>query len=1212
MLARRGADPPLTGHERSLNRIIARVLARLRPSDQPTEAASSFVDLAPTDEADQTGIYSKALLFATRNPKVLNIALTGPYGSGKSSIIKAFLKRHRPNMLQISLAAFLPEATADGSRVTKQEIERSILQQMLYGASADQLPFSRFKRIKSPGHWSLALSLYAILGVVACWHLFRKRDDVISGKFLVPFSLENWPNLLWFALGASFLLLVVQQVHKASFGVSLKSISLKDIEITPAAISQESILNRHLDEIIYFFQSTSYDLVVIEDLDRFNNTEIFVTLREINALVNANVGVRRTVRFLYALRDDMFVNTDRTKFFEFIVPVIPIINSSNAIDKVLEQGRRLSLDSRLDRQFLREVSRYLNDLRLIQNIFNEYAIYVANLEADGDNALDANKLLAILIYKNVFPRDFEELHRGRGNLARILGSHAEFISTGESGYRATIKRIENEIEAAERQVPADLLQLRRIYAMAILEKLPAYAVNIVTPSHAYIEPGSLAKDNSFDQIIELRTLNFRNVNGYQQTIDLSGLQAEVDSVRTYVQRKEEVERRAADFKSTASKSLLALRTKSAALRFAKFNEVARLNEEGLADLFDAFNDDADLARFLVLEGYLDDSYYQYTSLFHSGRLSPNDNKFLIQIRGFTNPGPDFQVDNPKEVIAAMRDDDFRQRYVLNVKLVDCLLGNEPGYPLQVAHLFKFLASNFESCGAFFTSYYAAGAEVPKLVAGLVASWPHFVPTVLADTAHLLHVSQIVANLPGSELRALASAHPELRAFLSVNLARVLALGIDVDLSKLEALGVEARDLVSLENFPAITRFLFEQGRYALTVENLEFIFRALLGEADLDSLRNKNLTTVNRIDNATLSSRIGRDFPVYLKDVLLRLEGNTQESAATIVLVLSREDVDPDELSTFLSRQTAAIPVLNDVPARFQSLALKQGIIEPTWANCLAYMQSDDFDAEVLTSFLETPSALAALPRELIPGEEGAAVLRKFLVEDDAFRDATYRTYVKALPRAFNKFPDDLAPAKLQILIEEAKVMFTTENVETLEGQTDLQILFVAKNIDTYLEGQADYPLDDDFRELLLEEDIGDSRKLAIVRALDLGSLSGRARRAGLVGAVLNRAGADVGALEADAARAIILNSHPISVQISLLNKCEGVLSDLDVREILAALPAPYSEIKTGYRAPIIDKAGVNLDLVRWLDRRNIISSWRETVFGDAIRVNLYRRDAKS
>ena len=56
-------------------------------------------------------------------------------------------------------------------------------------------------------------------------------------------------------------------VYIASFGISLKSISLKDIEITPKAATEESILNRHLDEIIYFFQSTQYDLVVIEDLE---------------------------------------------------------------------------------------------------------------------------------------------------------------------------------------------------------------------------------------------------------------------------------------------------------------------------------------------------------------------------------------------------------------------------------------------------------------------------------------------------------------------------------------------------------------------------------------------------------------------------------------------------------------------------------------------------------------------------------------------------------------------------------------------------------------------------------------------------------------------------------------------------------------------------------------------------------------------------------
>lgn len=103
------------------------------------------------------------------------------------------------------------------------------------------------------------------------------------------------------------------------------------------------------------------------------------------------------------------------------------------------ESKRLSLDARLDKQFLREVSRYLHDLRLINNIFNEYAIYVTNLETNGENLLDANKLLAILIYKNVYPRDFEQLHRGVGNLASIFNRQQELIRQGEARYRKDIE-----------------------------------------------------------------------------------------------------------------------------------------------------------------------------------------------------------------------------------------------------------------------------------------------------------------------------------------------------------------------------------------------------------------------------------------------------------------------------------------------------------------------------------------------------------------------------------------------------------------------------------------------------------------------------------------------------------------------------------------------------------------------------------------------------
>ncbi|MBB4154411.1 hypothetical protein GGQ80_002324 [Sphingomonas jinjuensis] len=703
---------------------------------------SRFVDLAPTDEADAAGVYGAALTDATENPRVMNIALTGPYGSGKSSIIKSFLLRYEHPVLQISLAAFLPETVSGAPKASRQEIERSILQQMLYGADANRLPLSRFKRIQSPGRWSAFVSLFTALGLIACWHLMQSRATVLSGAYFKPLGPTYWFNLLGIVIAGAFIWLVCHRIYVASFGISLKSISLKDIEITPTATTEESILNRHLDEIIYFFQSTRYDLVVIEDLDRFENPDIFVTLREINSLINANSGVRRPVRFLYALRDDMFANTDRTKFFEFIIPVIPIINSSNSIDKVLEQVKRLSIGDRLNQQFLREVSRYLDDLRLIRNIFNEYAIYAANLETGSEGDLDPNKLLAILIYKNVFPSDFEHLHRGRGNLAGVLRRRDEYVTAVEARYAGEISRLEALLDETDRQLPTDLAELRRSYAMAVIERVPDGYTQIGTNQGNMIWLTALSRSDRLDEILASSHAYVRSVNGGQQRVQFTGLEQEVGSGRTLQQRTEEVERKSTASRDATARNIADLRVKLGGVRLARFNETIREGAADLNDLFEPFGEGADLARFLVFEGYLDDTHYQYTSLFHSGRLSPSDNRFLIRIRGYGNPKPDFQIDNPREVIAAMRDDDFGRNYVLNARIVDCLLGNTTTYPGHTARFLDYVASDFPACEEFLETYYARGAAVPTLLAKLGSGWPGFIDAVLGSPASLAHVAQI--------------------------------------------------------------------------------------------------------------------------------------------------------------------------------------------------------------------------------------------------------------------------------------------------------------------------------------------------------------------------------------------------------------------------------------------------------------------------------------
>jgi len=137
---------------------------------------SIFTDLTPTDDADRDGCYSKALSFAFEDPRIKNIALTGPYGSGKSSIIRTYEKNSSYQFLNISLASFKED---NNGSIDTSLIERSILQQMLYGADANKLPYSRFKRISTPT-WPLLKAMLLVLWPIILFFLYHSRNELLN------------------------------------------------------------------------------------------------------------------------------------------------------------------------------------------------------------------------------------------------------------------------------------------------------------------------------------------------------------------------------------------------------------------------------------------------------------------------------------------------------------------------------------------------------------------------------------------------------------------------------------------------------------------------------------------------------------------------------------------------------------------------------------------------------------------------------------------------------------------------------------------------------------------------------------------------------------------------------------------------------------------------------------------------------------------------
>ena len=1200
-------------------RILHQRLTRLLVPRNPHSQSDKFVDLAPTSNADANGTYAEALEFATNNTNIFNIALTGPYGSGKSSVIKSYLKQYeiRPKRvaLEISLASFVSDSGAmkEGSsgieqvRISKQEIERSILQQMLYGADADRLPLSRFKRIQTPKSWALAVSLLIMIGSASVWHLFQHKSDILSGEFFKPFDLTNWLNLSSLVLGFLFMWLVIHRLYIQSFGISLKGVSLKNVEISPSSADEESILNKHLDEIIYFFQSTEYDLVIIEDLDRFDEPEIFVSLRELNKLINSNASINRHIRFLYALRDDIFSNTERTKFFEFIIPVIPIINHSNSIDMVLQHGQRLSLVQHLDQQFLREVSRYLNDLRLIRNIFNEYAIYAQQLEGENDNDLDPNKLLAVLVYKNVIPEDFELLHQQKGALSSLLNLHDDLVERSEADLKEQIAEIESDVSIGEKQLLRDVSELQKVYAMSLIERLPVNSTNIRF-NNKYIPIQQLSNHEDFEQIIGIDQLTVQLLNQHSMsTVNLADFEKDVDERMTFAERREDLEKMSTKFVAESRRRIQKLRSRISELRVQPFSEAARSHSQLTEKCFEALDGDEELMKFLVFEGYLDDTYYQYISLFHEGRLSPYDNKFLRKIRGFSTPESDFQIDNPDEVIASMRAEDFNQSYVLNRTIFDYLLENDSENQSRLNSSLSYIAKNFEDCEKFFKSYYENGKKVPEFVESLLVKWPEF-PNVSAESEQRTsHVARLAAYAPKKLLENVPFAKGPIAAHLSSNALDVMREGVDIHLSRLEKLNVKIEDLSGLHDFPKAQEFAVDRGLYKANIPNIRFVLGRTDASVELSSLDKRHYTTVLDSNNVRLQILVEADFDSYMRHVLLKLESNTEEEVSSILRVLEHDGVDLELLEKFWRIQSKLVPLLNKVPLHLYTLALEHKRIEPTWENTFAFFSSEEHDPEQLTGYLSDEEVMKLLLNEQIPNDEQWLPLCQYLLNNDGFAINCYRSYAAILPYKFKNFPDELSPEKLKSLIEEKVISFTPSSFQSLSDQTDLQILFAAMNFNNFINSLNDYGVDDGFLMSLLEEDISNEKMKSIILKIDPEYISTDSTRAAVVGPILDRTSFDPEELEINLLLALISSSQPTAVQISLLNKSQAALTAEQIRDVLSGFEEPYSTITEFGKSPKIPNTPANKSLAQWLNQRHIISSWKSIKMEKELRIHTFK-----
>lgn len=153
--------------------IYNRIRGVFRPRPQPASQETwHLIPLTPKYLAHEHGVYVSAIEAALTDDQIRNIALSGNYGVGKSSILREVARRKKNRVVELSLSTLAPIEETQGqdsvpihATTTTNRIQQEIVKQLLYREYPRRTPGSRFRRIER-FQWWRAFGTSALLGFV--------------------------------------------------------------------------------------------------------------------------------------------------------------------------------------------------------------------------------------------------------------------------------------------------------------------------------------------------------------------------------------------------------------------------------------------------------------------------------------------------------------------------------------------------------------------------------------------------------------------------------------------------------------------------------------------------------------------------------------------------------------------------------------------------------------------------------------------------------------------------------------------------------------------------------------------------------------------------------------------------------------------------------------------------------------------------------------
>ena len=1080
-----------------------------------------FEKLTPFSDADISK-YKEMLDFALiieNNDDVTNVAMTGLYGSGKSSVIETYKKQRKGKLKFLSISLSHYDGTND---IGTKELEGKIVNQLLHQINSKKIPKTIFKAKSNISRFTIfsyTLGLVFLIGMIYGW--FNKiatiKNFLLSNfpsSFLINFIKTGWFDAVWlFIISVDLFVLLYKLIKLQANEKLIKALTVSGNSVEILQESKESYFDKFMNDVIYLFANSGADVIVFEDLDRFNDPTIYEKLQEINILANKRIvldknfskwsrlkkeilrkiptinkkSISRKLSFLYLIRDDAFESKDRTKFFDFVIPIVPTMDGSNSYTKFIEIFERMKIDKDFNPLLLKKLSLYIDDYRLLKNVANEYFAYEGRING-ADNSLNLNKdkLLALVIYKNLFPKDFSELQYGKSYLNAVLSKKNDLIEKEKNKIQLKIEEVADTIRESEEETLESIDELDALYL-----NLPIEYNRMVGGKHEnefnnktlFIQAVKDAKyniqqkpssyysysDNNLKQ-------DFDNLNGNEKytvrRINLENKNKEkFDRLLT---QKEKLERKISNVQSTSMRDLLSEETDDLFTKLIESSEgIDNGEKDGKKETKFSYLQKSDyfpLLKLLVREELIDDKYSDYMTYFYKGDLSRNDRSFIRSVYDLKPEEYSYHLDNPEKVISDISEEDFARYGVKNIDLSLWILRNDKSHEKHYALLIDNLKQH--NILDFLYKLYEKSKnenELSVFFAKLHKYWPNFVIRLINytgqsdDSDKLRYVSDYLISMDYDSLASMNEIEKLVQYVGSSNLLSSNYISkekLEEILPSLSELNVSFMDITDKGTDLDIVREVVKLRMFNINKENIASMIHAYSESIPSEELAMKAYTAIKSLNNDEISEALFNvnSFSKFLSQYLEFGNDTLQDGANDIADILNSQHVKEEDKLSYINRLSLSpkLEFIRDI----KSENLWKGIIDKrnllvSSDNILTLFEKNEWklNAEIVEFVNSSENAKLSLNTKNLNADKQNEIFDEIVVNVE-LKEMLYISILKSLNLVYESgFTSSIPATRINSLIENKIISFSRKNLITIrEVYHSSLVHFVMINFNKYIE----------------------------------------------------------------------------------------------------------------------------------------------------------------